>query len=259
MDELERSTPTKRILLAAVAIGLVSVILFLPLHSVAMPVTVHQSEESFAARPNLHPFNLVTPTGTTVSSCIGEGCPSAQFVVGPDPGPPVDWTVSNLVTYDPDSNQTAFRYTVTNPIPVRDPRFPFISGLVIPTGTQFIPIAADAPPGFDFSISFSNGQLWSFFTTDTNTFRVLPGESATFEVIMLGKIPVIFRDFGLGTGLVRGPVIGNEFWVISAPGQLVPLIPSGALLTLGVALLSLRHVWQERPGRSNGGPRQPTP
>jgi len=54
------------------------------------------------------PFLKLVPTGTTVSSCIGEGCPSTQFTVGPDPGPPFEWTLSELVTYDPDSNQTVF-------------------------------------------------------------------------------------------------------------------------------------------------------
>ncbi len=195
----------------------------------ATSITIHQSTETYFSNG-----------GTSVSGCIGVGCPSQNFTVGNATGTDL-WTVQEKVFQDAQAGTTTFSYTIFNDGLTGDP---ITSFHMLNSGN--LANSSTAPTSWTFS---QNGTGFTWSTTDRNAGIFFPNSlntmTATFNTL---NMTVIFTG---NTGYdrtsllnINSGVISQPNWVVSSPST-VP--EPSSLLLLGSGMVGL---WSMRRRRA---------
>jgi hypothetical protein len=191
--------------------------------ALALPILVHQSTESFYSMG-----------GTSVTGCMGLGCPQVNFTFG-DASGTVWWSVQQKAFRDDDAGTFSISYQLSN-----DSYAPDITSFHIGNG-GLLADSGTAPTGWSFS---QDSQEYWWMTSGASGGVPAPGSLSPMEVIFnTANIDIGFHltEFDFINSSGSRVTIGSPGWM-----ALSPTPEPGTLLLLGSGLIGLRYLSRTR-------------
>jgi hypothetical protein len=198
--------------------------------ALAVPILVHQSTERFYSMG-----------GTSVTGCMGLGCPQVDFTLG-DASGTVVWRVQQTAFRDTDAGTFSISYQLFN-----DSFAAAIASSHVHNG-GILADSGTAPVGWSFS---QDSQVYSWMTSDVSAGVPAPGSLASMQVT--------FSTANVGLGFHQAAfdfinASGNRVTIASTDWAMAMLSPTpepGTLLLLASGLVGLGYL--SRRGRWGRG------